>query len=326
MRPRKKDRHLPACVYLKHGAYYLVKGGRWVRLGVDLKPALAEYARLREGSKGGMQALIREAMPIITAKVSSATKTQYEGAARRLEAIFAEFAPHEVLPKHVAQMRRALANTPNMANRLLTVLRLVFHYAVEEQLVDMNPCVGIRRLEEGKRERLIAPGEYDAIHAHAGERLQVIMDLLRLTGQRVSDVLGIRFADLVEDGIYFRQRKTKARLIVRWSPELRQAVERAKALGGNLRALTLLHGRGGKPVDYRTVHDQWVAACRDAGIEDADLRDLRAMSGTEAERQGKDPTKLLGHTSPAMTRRYLRDKEIPVVEGPSFRRVQKGAA
>ncbi len=31
-------------------------------------------------------------------------------------------------------------------------------------------------------------------------------------------------------------------------------------------------------------------------------------------------------TSPAMTRRYLRDKEIPVVEGPGFRRVQKDAA
>lgn len=326
MRPRKHDRHLPACVYHRHGAYYLVKGGKWVKLGADLKTALAEYARLREGPKGGMQALIREALPSITAKVSPATKAQYEGAARRLEEIFAEFSPQEVLPKHVAQMRRALASTPNMANRLLTVLRLVFHYAVEEQLVDMNPCVGIRRLEEAKRERLIALGEFDAIYAKAGERLQVIMDLLRLTGQRVTDVLGIRFADLVEAGIYFRQQKTKARLIVRWSPELRQAVERAKTLGGNLRAMTLLHGRGGKPVDYRTVHDQWTAACRAAGVEDADLRDLRAMSGTEADRQGKDPTKLLGHTSPAMTRRYLRDKEVPVVDGPSFGRVQKGAA
>lgn len=326
MRPRKHDRHLPACVYHRHGAYYLVKGGKWDKLGADLKPALAEYARLKSGPQSGMAALIREAMPSITAKVSKATRAQYDGAARRLEGIFAEFAPHEVMPKHIAQMRRALAGTPNMANRMLTVLRLVFHYAVEEQLVDMNPCVGIRRLEEAKRERLIALGEFDAIHAQAGERLQIIMDLLRLTGQRVTDVLGIRFADLMEEGIYFRQKKTGARLIVRWSPELRQAVERAKALGGNLRALTLFHGRGGKPVDYRTVHDQWTAACRAAGVEDADLRDLRAMSGTEADRQGKNPTALLGHTSPAMTRRYLRDKEIPVVEGPSFGRVQKDVA
>lgn len=324
MRPRKKDKHLPACVYRKHGAYWLVKGGRWVRLGADLKSALAEYARLREGPKGGMQALIREALPHITKQVSAATKAQYEGAARRLEEIFAEFSPHEVKPRDVAQLRRGMADTPNMANRLLTVLRLVFHYAVEEQLVDMNPCIGIRRLEEGKRQRLVTETEFEAIYERAAPRLQVIMDLLRLTGQRVTDVLRIRRADLVEEGIFFRQQKTGAQLIVRWSPELRQVVERAKILDDNLRALTLLHGRGGKPVDYRTVHDQWAAACKAAGVEDADLRDLRAVSGTEAKRQGKDPTKLLGHTSPTMTQRYLRDREIPVVEGPSFRRVQKG--
>lgn len=318
MRPRKIDRHLPACVYQKHGAYYLVKDGCWLRLGSDLNAALAAYSKQRDKPTGGMQALIREALPSITSKSAPATKAQYEGAARRLEEIFAEFSPPDVMPKHVAQMRRAMAATPNMANRFLSVLRLVFHYAVEEQIVDLNPCIGIKRLEEAKRKRLITTAEFDAIYAKSPPRLQVIMDLLQLTGQRVTDVLGIRRADLLDDGIYFRQRKTDAQLIVRWSPGLKQVVDRAKGLGGNLHSLTLLHGRGGKPVDYRTVHDQWVSACAAAGIEDADLRDLRAMSGTAAQRQGIDPTKLLGHTSPTMTKRYLRDREIPVVDGPSF--------
>lgn len=326
MRPRKKDRHLPACVYLKHGAYFLVKLGKWTRLGDDLRSALAAYARgpeaLPDEAKGTMAALIREAMPSVTRKVAAATKRQYGGVSHRLEEIFEEFSPAEVMPKHVAKMRRSYAGTPNMANRMLTVLRLVFDYAVEEQLVDMNPCVGIKRLEEAKRERLIAPGEYNAIYAKAGPRLQVIMDLLRLTGQRVTDVIKIRRADLVDEGIYFRQQKTKARLIVRWSPELRQVVERAKTIDANLRAMTLLHGRGGKPVDYRSVHDQWVIACEAAGVRDADLRDLRAMSGTEAKRQGIDPTALLGHTSPTMTARYLRDKQVPIVDGPSFKKAE----
>jgi len=42
------------------------------------------------------------------------------------------------------------------------------------------------------------------------------------------------------------------------------------------------------------------------------------MAGTEAKRQGLDPTALLGHADAKMTRRYLRDREVPVVEGPSF--------
>jgi hypothetical protein len=48
------------------------------------------------------------------------------------------------------------------------------------------------------------------------------------------------------------------------------------------------------------------------------MRDLRAVAGTEAEAQGLNPTALLGHTSPDMTRRYLRGKKTPVVVAPVF--------
>lgn len=318
MRPRQKNKHLPPCVYHRHGAYYLVRGGKWERLGVDLSSALAEYGRRFSAPKGGMSALIEQAMPIITRKVSANTKRQYTIAARKLSAMLAEFAPEQVQQRHVAQIRLSMADTPNMANRCLTVLRLVFDYAVEQQLVDNNPATGIKRLEEAQRERLISPDEYRLIYAAAVPRLQVIMDLLYLTGQRVTDVLSIRRQDITETGIYFKQGKTGARLLVKWSPELRAVVDRAKKLCGNITALTLLHNRRGAAPDYKSVYEQWTTACGKAGVQDADLRDLRAMSGTAAEDQGINPTALLGHASPTMTKRYLRSKKIPTVEGPSF--------
>lgn len=318
-RPRKKDRHLPQCVYLKHGAYWLVKQGRWERLGTDLSASLAEYGRRMSEPASGMAELIDAALAIMKPKIALATWGQYQTAARKLKTVFAEFAPEQVKPKHVAQMKNALADTPNMCNRCLSVLRQVFDYALEQQLIESNPAIGVKRHHENKRTRLIAADEFAAIYAKAAPRLQIIMDLLYLTGQRVVDVLHIRYADLREEGIFFQQDKTDARLMVRWSPELRAVVDRAKALHGNVRALTLLHNRRGKAPDYRTVRDQWDKACSAAGIGDADLRDLRAMAGTAAKAQGMNPTALLGHTSSAMTARYLRDKEVPVVDGPSFR-------
>lgn len=165
MRPRKQQRHLPSCVYQRHGAYYLVKAGKWTRLGADLTAALAEYARLQGQSSGGMEALIEEALPHITKGKAEATKDQYGVAARKLQAILADFSPQQVMPKHVAQMRRALSDTPNMANRCITVLRLVFDYAVEEQRVDSNPCTGIKRLEEAKRDRLVLRDEFERIRS-----------------------------------------------------------------------------------------------------------------------------------------------------------------
>ena len=61
-----------------------------------------------------------------------------------------------------------------------------------------------------------------------------------------------------------------------------------------------------------------------AGVEDANLHELRAVSGTEAQAQGHDPHTLLGHTDRKMTQRYLRDRTVPVVDGPSFGRQKDG--
>jgi integrase len=148
-------------------------------------------------------------------------------------------------------------------------------------------------------------------------RLQVVMELQYLTGQRISDVLRIRRSQIGDAGIEFEQQKTGKRLLVRWTPELRATVAKANALSKVL-AVTLLRGKYGKAPDYRATVDQWHAACTAAGVEDARLNDGRAMSATATKRQGKSARSLLGHTSEAMTERYLRDRETPEVDGPSF--------
>ena len=312
MRPRKKDRHLPACVYQRHGAYYLVKRGKWTHLGADLGRALQEYARLQTHSSG-MAELIEAALPHITRGKKPATVDQYTVAARKLQKILAEFAPEQVLPKHVAQMKRGLADTPNMANRCLSVLRLVFDYALEEQLVDSNPCAGIKRLPEKARERLIEQGEFQRIRDKAAPRLQTIMDICFLTGQRLMDVVKLHRSALKDEGIYFQQDKTDAKVLVRWTPELRVAVDSIPKT-----AVFLFSTRRGGPPSYMTIRDQWKRACKAAGISDTQMRDIRAMSATEAKRQGKNATVLLGHASEQMTRRYLRGRDATQADGPSF--------
>jgi integrase len=56
-------------------------------------------------------------------------------------------------------------------------------------------------------------------------------------------------------------------------------------------------------------------------VEDAHLHDLRAMSLTHAKAQGLNATALAGHTSEAMTARYLRSKEVPEVSGPDLSKI-----
>jgi len=318
-RPRKTKGPYPPCFYQKHGAFYLVKGGKWTRLGSDLSLALGEYGRLMEGAKlGGMPKAIQDFYDALPADLADSTKTQYKYAAGVLKRKLSAFDIHDVKPKHVAGIKQSMSDTPNMANRVLSFLRQVFSDLVERQLVDSNPCIGIKRLPEAKRKRLISAAEWEAIHSKAGPRLQVIMELQFLTGQRISDVLSIRRSQLTEAGIEFEQEKTGNRLVVKWTPDLRAAVERAKALSADRPTLTLLRGRNGGAPDYRSVALQWNNACEAAKVEDARLNDARAMSATAAKRQGKSAQALLGHTTEANTNRYTRGLEHIEADGPRF--------
>ena len=322
-RPRKKDRHLPPCVHEKHGAFYYVKGGKWKMLGKTLTDALVEYSRIIETPRGGMDKLIDDVLKHVSPKLAHNTVIQYEIAAKRLKSMLLEFAPEQVKAKHVAAIKVSLANTPNMANRILSFLRIVFSYAVEWQLVESNPCIGIKRHAENKRDRYIADEEYAAIYSHCNARMQIIMDLCYFTGQRIGDVLHIHRSDLTDEGILFQPQKTKnstgAKLLVKWSPGLIATVERAKALQGRVPTLTLLFNRKRKAPDYGTTKQLWDQACKAAGIADATLHDLRAKSLTDAKRQGKNPQTLAAHSNPQQTERYIRKRETPLAEGPSFR-------
>lgn len=314
-------------MYLKNGRYYLVKKNEWQNLGTDLASALAEYGRRLSEPKGAMPELIDAVLKSMENRkepLAKATLEQYRIAANKLKKALAEFAPDQVKSKHVATVKAQFVKTPNMGNRVISFLRQVFAHAVEAQLVESNPVLGIKPFKEHKRTRLISKQEYDAIYSKAGPRLQVIMDLLYLTAQRIDDVLKLKIRDLPGEGISFVQQKTGAKLDVRWTPELREVITRARELHGKVRSIEqgtayLLPAKQGKAPDYRTVRDQWELACEAANVPDAHLHDLRAMSLTATKRQGKDATALAGHTSEAMTERYLRDRETPLVDGPNLR-------
>ena len=319
MRPRKKDRHLPACMYQKHGAYYLVRKGKWERLDSDYQAALMAYAKKTIGpALGGMPALIDKALAHHRKKLSVNTVKQYEVAAERLKAIFAEFEPRQVLPRHVAAVKMDLADTPNMCNRILSFLRIVFSYALEWQEVDSNPCIGIKRHEEARRDRYITDGEFSALLAASSQYIRCILEMCYLTGQRVGDVLSIRLADISDEGVAFTQEKTGAKLIVMMTDDLREVIARAKAIPRKVRPLTLFCSRGGKPVSYFSVRDAFSELRKATGIEGVTIHDIRAKSLTDADREGKSAQALGGHTDARMTARYLRGRLPKIAHAPTM--------
>lgn len=319
-RPRKRDRDLPSCVYRRHGAYWFVKRGKWTRLadGDDLAGALREYARLSLISRHRLDELIESVLPDLLHGKADATRELYTVAARKVQGIFREFAPEDVRPTHVATMLDGLRDTPVMANRCASILRMVYTVAVKRGIVDVNPVIGVERHRTAKRTRRITLAEYRAVLEHASPRLAAVMALLAITGQRIGDVLALRRDALLPEGIAFRQAKTGAQLVVAWSDDLRAAVASARALEGRVASLYVVPGRGSRQQAHQPIYRDWLDACAKAKVAGATLHDLRALAATEAQAQGLDAQALLGHTSERMTRTYLRDRTVPVVTPPSI--------
>lgn len=319
MRPRKTDRHLPARMYQRGPSYYLVTKGQWTNLGRDYVQALLEYARLSDPKKSNAMAdLIDKVLDYIEPAKAKNTMLQYRAAGESLKGFLREFEPSQVLPKHVAAIKMHMAGTPNMANRVISVLRVVFNYALEWQLVDNNPCTGIRRHREATRDRYITDKEFQALMSHCSDYMRAIFEMCYLTGQRIGDVLKIRTNDITADGIEFRQQKTGAKLIVTMTPDIQAAIDRAKALPRKKRGDTLLCTRDGKPVSYDTCKDAFRKVRQAAGIENVKIHDLRAKSLTDADDEGKDAQKLGGHTDARMTARYLRGRKPKIAQAPNL--------
>lgn len=316
---------LPRRVYEKHGSYYFVTpAAKWIRLCrvSDGLPAMYRaLARLtdQEANSQRMPAVISRWMDSKREEWSPGHAEDQERIAKHMAARFAEFLPSDVSTPVCAQYLKALSGKPRTHNQHRSMLRQVLAFAAVEGLREgHNPVDNIAPKKTAPRIRVVTDDELRAMKAAAllqsrnGEALVRMIDLAVITGQRIGDLIKIRWQDVTEQGIVIVQGKGKGRvrLLIEWSPALRAAVDACAA--GTERIGHLLKTQSGHGYRYAGIRSAWDRAAARAGIEDLHIHDLRGRSGVDAlEAAGQDikaAQRLLGHTSEAMTRQYVEGK------------------
>ena len=313
MRPRKHHRNLPARLYLKHGRYYYVKAKKWEPLSKDYTEALAQYAQRESAFGSGMVALLDRFTVEIASQKTPKTFREYRRYAEILKPIFAEFSPQQVKPHHIAKViDHEAIKAPTHANRLRQYLSAVFNHAVRTGCVDSNPCRDVKGISVPKRDRYISDREFESVKEFVPLVIGNIMETCYYTGQRISDVLKIKRADITKDGIFFEQGKTGKKLKVGMNPELRKIVKQCGEI-------YLFESRLGKAYSYFGVSAMFRRACKSAGVEDFHLHDIRAKALTDAHQQGHDAQKLAGHGSRSTTEGYIKARLVEAVRPPGRR-------
>jgi integrase len=115
-----------------------------------------------------------------------------------------------------------------------SVLSSVFGRAMDWSWVTHNPCSGVRRNRIATEKRILTDQEFDGVRKLAQPRLRVAMDLVMFTRQPQGNLLKLRWKQVDDHVIRFRDPKIKTRarrkVEVEVTPEIRRVLDECRQL------------------------------------------------------------------------------------------------
>lgn len=316
-RRRQNNIDLPPHMHVKSGTYYYVTSDtprKWISLGKDIAKARRKWAELEGGETGSSISLMIDEWLDKPNDLAESTMINYRSVAIQLKEFYKDSPVEAFKPQHVAAWMDA-HHSRARANLGKAVLANVFDVAIRRGLLHQNPAREIKRLNVKPRRRDLTDTEFLQIRNHATAPLVCAMDIAYVTGARISDVIAIKREHITEAGVLIRQQKTKKLQLFQWTDALHQVIEAAKKLPRSVRGMQhLLCTNKGSKYSYATMYTWWCQAVEKSGVTDANFHDIRAKTADAAEREGIDYQALLGHSTKAMSDRYLKSERPSMAE------------
>jgi integrase len=227
-RRRTTKKHLPKGVFSvtnRHGQeYFYFQLGRGTKhasprviLGKDTTDP--EFWRKLRDAKGAPEKRAGTWSALIAAwrennleRLRPASRKLFNYCLNRVDEAAGDRLVAAVTKRDIYQMRDGMSATPHAANTMVAVLRAVLEWSVQHGYRADNPAIGIKPLRVDDKGHEPWPGEgYAFVIAHAPTHLHRMAYLGRATGQRASDLVKMRPADLAADGITLRIGKLRER-------------------------------------------------------------------------------------------------------------------
>lgn len=309
-RKRSKDFDLPPRMARKGLSYWYVcneKPRRWLPLGKDLARAKRKWAEY-EADPGGLSVGDLVQRYLDRTERAASTMMQYRSHQKAIALAF-PIPAAQLTSQHVALWRELQGHRKEYANGCIRVLVASFRLGCE---LGLSGLLTVSKWDVAARDRDLLPVEFRAIRDHACEWLQVAMDVGYLTGARPSDIRALRWNQVTPERLLMRQQKTGQRMEFTMTEDLASVLSRARQRP--ILGLYVVATEKGRPVSRDMMDDAWHMARDAAAIGDAQFRDIRAMAAKASQQGGQDFQALLGHTTRAMSERYLKGVRTVVAE------------
>ena len=212
------------------------------------------------------------------------------------------------------------AGRPEKGNKEIALARLILEFGLRKKLLDLNPFDKLTKNRTVKERRLVSDVELE-LAVEVGRRLGgsrhiVAMGLKTawLCVRRSVEVRGLKRDGIRDDGMLWEdgKSKTKAAVLIEWSPELRETIAEALAIKRNNVAGTMfvfgnMQGQRYTKGGWKAMLDDLMRECvkvaaeRKIEFKRFSLQDCRPKGVSDKlERGDLDTKQATGHTSDKM--------------------------
>jgi integrase len=208
---------------------------------------------------------------------------------------------------HLKEIIGAKSQTPEAANNLLKLLRVVLNLAVDNNMIASNPSLGLKRYKSrGGGIPTWSDAEVEQFQKRhpLGTKAFVALAILLYSAQRRSDAVRMGWQHIESDCIKVRQEKTDTPLKVPMHPELLRALKAIPRTN-----MTFLLTEFGKPFSAAGFGNWFRDRCDEAGLPHRSAHGLRKAAATRLAEAGCTTLQIMavtGHKSLSQVEPYVR--------------------
>jgi integrase len=241
--------------------------------------------------------------------LSMATRRSRENIFRRVLDKAGDEAFADITRATIVRARDKQSATPFAANDFLKAMRGLFRWALEAQLVDVDPTDGVRMLTR----------ETTGFHAWTeaevaqfeqrwpiGTRERLALTILLYSGLRRGDASQLGRQHIRDGVISLRTEKTGAQVFIPIRPELAAIIDQTPSNG-----LAFIATPSGKPMTKESFGNWFKDACKAAGVPGS-AHGLRKLGATRLANSGATSHELqavFGWESSRMAEVYTKDAD-----------------
>ena len=238
-------------------------------------------------------------------KLAPRTKADYDKVLSVIESGWGDLDPRKIKRRNFIKLRDDNDKSVRFANYCIQVSGPLMEHCIDIGWRDDNPARGVVLLKsegEGRKpwpQRLI-----DKYRETATGQDLLVFEMCLGTGQRIGDVLKMKWGDIEDDGINVRQNKTGKPLWVPLTKGLREALRTTDKRS----VFILTNHKATGPWPYRSAAQNVRRVREEIGAQDYDIHALRHTAASELAMAGCDDETIAAITgqSIAMVRHYTR--------------------